>query len=80
MQIKGQKKSQIPSKTPPPRPPKIRLRYRFDLNVNVRTTFLGCVKFLHFFFLLQIYNADGESSAGDRFTDIVCDSGLLTPQ
>lgn len=29
---------------------------------------------------LQIYNADGESSAGDRFTDIVCDSGLLTPQ
>lgn len=73
MQIKGQKKSQIPSKTPLPAP-KNPLK-----NVNVRTTFLGCVKFLHFF-LLQIYNADGESSAGDRFTDIVCDSGLLTPQ
>lgn len=47
MQIKGQKKSQIPSKTPLPAP-KNPLK-----NVNVRTTFLGCVKFLHFFFFCR---------------------------
>lgn len=48
MQIKGQKKSQIPSKTPLPAP-KNPLK-----NVNVRTTFLGCVKFLHFFSFADI--------------------------
>lgn len=71
---KRSKEISNPLKDTPPRPPKIRLRMWMYVQ-----PFWGCVKFL-LFFLLQIYNADGESSAGDRFTDIVCDSGLLTPQ
>lgn len=77
MQIKGQKISNPLKDTPPP-PPKNPLKISVWMWMYVQP-FWGVLNF-SIFFLLQIYNADGESSAGDRFTDIVCDSGLLTPQ